>query len=55
MGWKAHATTEDGNRTHGLESPCHDGKSHGVAFFLPGIPRAGHFSAVEKSLLSHDL
>jgi len=55
MGWKAHATTEDGDRTHGLESPCHDGKSHGVAFFLPGIPRAGHFSAVEKSLLSHDV
>jgi len=55
MGWKAHATTEDGNRTHGLESPCHDGKSHGVAFFLPGIPRAGHFSTVEKSLLSHDV
>ncbi len=55
MGWKAHATTEDGDRTHGLESPCHDGKSHGVAFFLHGIPRAGHFSAVEKLLLSHDV
>jgi len=55
MGWKARTTTKDGNRTHGLESPCHDRKSHGVAFFLHGIPRAGHFSVVEKSSLSHDV